>query len=256
MATLVEEYQKLADEARKANIQRMKEVGAIHDEIIRRYQPGGQFLKGGKALLEEQKGRETGKAMQQLISSGLYGTTEAAGLGRRWEAEVGAPARFKLEDIAMERLSSAQLGKASFMEGIQQPYPDYSALLQTQQAQGRTTSRSSGPAYTPFGGGIAGRGVGIGGGTVASGGSGYAPGHSPGYWGQTPSTPSTPTAPTPQAPSPPVSEPPTPSPPTPEEEPPKKPAEESPYSDRVIEVNGQKRRLRYSAKHGGWIRVG
>jgi len=40
------------------------------------------------------------------------------------------------EDIKMERLSSAQLGKAGFLEGIEETYPDYGALMQAVSATG------------------------------------------------------------------------------------------------------------------------
>lgn len=148
MANLTQMYQDAENQAREANKKRMGEINAIHDEIIKRYQLGGQFLKGGQALLEQQKGRETGKSMQQLISSGLYGTTTAAGLGRQWESEVGAPARFKLEDVAMERLSSAQLGKAGFQERIEEPYPDYNTLAQASAARASRPSPTIDPVRT------------------------------------------------------------------------------------------------------------
>lgn len=251
MADLAAEYERLTKKARQANERRMREIGAIHDEIIRRYQPGGSFITGGTKLLEEQKGRETGKAMQQLISSGLYGTTGAAGLGRQWEAEVGAPARFKLEDVAMERLSSAQLGKASFLEGIQQPYPDYSALFQASQAQAQRPTARGGGGWSGMGlsgGGM--RRFGYGGGIISGGGDPRTHPSQIGFQGG--GTGDT----APQVPTPPLPTPPTP--PAPKEEPekePEKPVERSPLADRIIEVGGQKRRLRY-VKDRGWMRVG
>jgi hypothetical protein len=116
--------------AKKANELRYSQAMAIYDEIIKRYQPGGTFGKAALSQLETQKVRETGKGMQQLISSGLYGTTTAAGLGQKWEEEVGAPSRLRLEDIMMERLSQAQVGKAGFMERKQDVYPDVGMYAQ------------------------------------------------------------------------------------------------------------------------------
>ena len=123
MGQISKEY----EEALKENEKRYAQAMAIYDEIINRYQPGGQFGKAALGQLEAQKERDVGKETQGLISSGLYGTTGMAGLGTKWEAEVGAPARLKLEDIMMERLSQAQVGKAGFIERREDEYPDVGA---------------------------------------------------------------------------------------------------------------------------------
>ena len=132
---LEKKFAKMSLEAKESNIKRQKKIEAIFDEIIARYKPGGTFGKSYLQQLGEQKVRDIGAGTQNLISSGMYGTTTTAGLPGKWEAEVGAPARLKLEDIQMERLSSAQLGKASFLERIEEPYPDYNALMQASAAK-------------------------------------------------------------------------------------------------------------------------
>jgi len=65
-----------------------------------------------------------------LISSGLFGTQAAAGVGMQWERTVGAPARLRLEDIMMQRLSQAQIGKAQAIERREDIYPDYGLMSQ------------------------------------------------------------------------------------------------------------------------------
>ena len=132
---LLQMFQQAEEKSRTANLQRAAQVEAIFDEIIERYKPGGSFGQGYAELLKGQKQREVGSGVQSMISSGLAGTTTAAGLGRRWEAEVGAPARLKLEDIQMERLSGAQAQKAGFLERIEEPGPDFNALMQAYSAQ-------------------------------------------------------------------------------------------------------------------------
>jgi len=97
---------------------------AIYDEIIKRYQPGGAFEKSYLQQLGVRKATEVGRESQQLISSGLYGTTTMAGLPGKWEKEVGGPERLRLEDIQMQRLSEAQRGKATFLT------PDYGLTAQ------------------------------------------------------------------------------------------------------------------------------
>ena len=114
-------------EALAANEKRYAQAMAIYDEIISRYSPGGGFGKAALGQLEEQKVRDVGEETQAQISGGLFGTSVTAGLGTKWESEVGAPARLRLEDIMMERLSQAQLGKAGFIERREDVYPDVGA---------------------------------------------------------------------------------------------------------------------------------
>ena len=128
----------------EANKQRLAQATAIYDEIIARYRPGGSFGKGYLAQLETQKTQDVGKATQQQISSGLAGTTVTSGLGAAWEANVGQPARLKLEDIQMERLSGAQTQKAGLIERVETPGPDYGMLAQLAQAQGQGGSGGGG----------------------------------------------------------------------------------------------------------------
>ncbi len=143
LSDLMAKWQESQEGARLSNIKRSEQITAIYDEIIRRYEPGGTFGKAALGQLEKQKVRDVGGEMQQMISSGLYGTTTAAGTGRRWEESVGAPSRLRLEDIMMQRLSEAQVGKAGFMERIEEPYPDY-AMMASLMQQG-----AAGPRYTP-----------------------------------------------------------------------------------------------------------
>ena len=122
-------FSRTAERARQANLARKQQIDSIYGEMMKRFQPGGAFERAGLGQIERAKTKGTGKEMQQMISSGLFGTTTAAQTGRRWEAEVGAPARLRLEDIMQQRLTGIQQQKAGFLERIQEPYPDYSALM-------------------------------------------------------------------------------------------------------------------------------
>lgn len=139
--------------AKQANEQRYAQAMSIYDEIIKRYQPGGTFGKAALGQLEKQKTRDVGRETQQMISSGLYGTTTTAGLPTKWEAEVGAPSRLRLEDIMMERLSQAQVGKAGFIERREDVYPDVGAYAgyaaEGAQAPTRTYGRTFGASSFP-----------------------------------------------------------------------------------------------------------
>ena len=122
-------FGKAAEKARQANIARRQQIESMYSEMMQRFQPGGAFERRGLGEIEKAKTRGVGRETQQMISSGLFGTTTAAGAGRRWEAEVGAPSRLRLEDIMQQRLTGIQQAKAGFLERIQEPYPDYSALM-------------------------------------------------------------------------------------------------------------------------------
>lgn len=151
LSDLMAKWQESQEGARLSNIKRSEQITAIYDEIIKRYEPGGTFGKAALGQLEKQKVRDVGGEMQQMISSGLYGTTTAAGTGRRWEESVGAPARLRLEDIMMQRLSEAQTGKAGFMERIEEPYPDYATMASLIQ-QGAAGGGGGGYAAPQVGG--------------------------------------------------------------------------------------------------------
>jgi hypothetical protein len=136
---LMGKFEEASTAAREATERRLAQATAIYDEIIRRYQPGGVFEERGLAHLEKQKTRDVGGEMQQLISSGLYGTTTTAGVGRRWEESVGEPGRMTLEDIMMQRLSQAQVGKAGLIERVEDVGPDpalYAQLMSQMGASG------------------------------------------------------------------------------------------------------------------------
>ena len=136
MNSLVGQYQRMADEAKKANLAREQEIRGTYTDILSRLGPGGAFEKSELAGIESQERGLVGKETQNLISSGLYGTTTAASIPTRVATEFTRPARAKLEDLLEQRRTEAKLGQAGFVERIQQPYPDYSALLQAMAAQG------------------------------------------------------------------------------------------------------------------------
>lgn len=181
MATLTQDYTALESQARTSNINRAKAIEEIFDRVIRMYGGGellldenqskqlarleereatGKIGKGqqrtleklrglvgeestfGKSyldLLEKQKVRDVSSAQQSDISRGLYGLRNR---GQEWESSVGAGARLKLEDLLTERLSGALGAKASFLQSIEEPYPDYNALMQANQATASTPTRT------------------------------------------------------------------------------------------------------------------
>ena len=151
-----------SNQANVANRKRELEVRAIYDETINRYKPGGAFETRSLAQLEKQKSRFIeqgyGEAVQGDISRGIYGTTESGArkgrLRTEFESEVGAPSRLRLEDVMMQRLSSAQQGMAGFLTGIEDTGPSLSQLYGMGSAAGSASgggvsSASSGGTKAP-----------------------------------------------------------------------------------------------------------
>ena len=127
---LISQVGRQSESARRANIQRRKQIETMYDKMMGMVGPGGAFEKRGLGEIEAAKTKGVGQETQQMISSGMYGTTTAAGVGRKWEADVGAPARLRLEDIMQQRQLGVMGQKAGFLERIEDVYPDYSALMQ------------------------------------------------------------------------------------------------------------------------------
>ena len=116
--------------ANRANEQRYAQMMDIYNQVIARNQPGGAFEKAGLQQIEAAKTKGVGQETQSLISGGMFGTTTAAGVGRKWEADVGAPARLRLEDIMEQRRTTAQFAKAGAIERREDVGPNYASLLQ------------------------------------------------------------------------------------------------------------------------------
>ena len=141
LSSLLADFRQREEQARAANIKRYAELMKISERAIKRYQPGGAFEQRGLAEIERQKTKGVGQETQQLISSGLFGTTTMGGVGRRWEAEVGAPARGRLEDIMQQRVTEAERAKMGYIERRDDPYPDYGMIAQLAMQAGQAPRR-------------------------------------------------------------------------------------------------------------------
>jgi len=138
---IIANFQQQQEAARVANEARYAESLKLYDEIIKQYQPEGGFLKGAEAELGREKTRTVAGQEQKLVSSGLFGTSTVAGLGSKWEAEVGQPARLKLEDVRMGRLAQALGAKAGAIERREDIGPDYATIAALSQQAASRPSR-------------------------------------------------------------------------------------------------------------------
>lgn len=134
---LTQSYQRREAGAREANLARETEIRGTYDELIGRSEGGGAFRTAGLADIKRGKRQAIGAGTQQMISSGLYGTTTAASIPVQAENQASLQ-RLKLEGILEQRTSALKLGKAGFVERIEQPYPDYSMLMNAMAVSGRS----------------------------------------------------------------------------------------------------------------------
>ena len=152
MADYIQSLLQARNQANLANTQREGEIRSIYDAILSGLTKDSAFYKGGIADIEREKSKGIGQTYQQLISSGMFGTTTAANVPQTWERDYAGPQRLKLEDIMEQRRTSAQLGKAGFIERIQDIGPSLTDIFSMAQAgqsagQSRTPQRVYGRSY-------------------------------------------------------------------------------------------------------------
>lgn len=149
--TLIQQFQEAQEKANAANEARYAQALVEYDKIIELYSPEGAFGKGFEAQLERGRTKAVAQGTQQLVSSGLYGTTTTAGLGKKFEEEVATPARLQMEDIRMQRLAGAREAKAGLVERREDVGPDYDMLAQLAM-QASSAPSVAGGTYDPYGG--------------------------------------------------------------------------------------------------------
>lgn len=121
---------------------RESEIRGLFDNIVDTYSPGGSYMKGQEAALQREKQKYVGSATQNLISSGLYGTSALAGVPNKFEETVGVPTRAKLEDMRTQAYTNALAGKADFINSITESVPDFGTIAQL-QAQASSAPQQS-----------------------------------------------------------------------------------------------------------------
>lgn len=132
LSGLQADFTKRETAAREANLARETEIRGTYDELIGQGQ--GAFRTAGLADIERGKTQAIGAGTQQMVSSGMYGTTTAASIPVQAENQASL-SRLKLEDIIQQRQTQLKLGKAGFVERIEDPYPDYGLLVQAMAAR-------------------------------------------------------------------------------------------------------------------------
>jgi len=133
---LLAKFQVQQDAANARNEQRYQEGLSIFDQMIGQYETGGTFEKATEATLARGEKKAVASGTQALVSSGLASTTTAAGLGKKFQEEVGEPARARATDVASQRLNEALSQKAGFIERREDTGPSFSMIAELAKSIG------------------------------------------------------------------------------------------------------------------------
>lgn len=88
------------------------EARAAWERAIEQYRPGGGYGEGTEAALKRGGTKAVASGMQGLVSAGLAGTTLAGGLGKKYEEEVAAPTRARVEETRAQAIAQLEAGLA------------------------------------------------------------------------------------------------------------------------------------------------
>ena len=80
-------------------------IGKLFGEAKQLYAPGGGYMAGIEAAISRGSKRAVASGVQQLASVGLAGTSVIGGLGKKYEEEIGMPARSQAVTARLSALS-------------------------------------------------------------------------------------------------------------------------------------------------------
>jgi hypothetical protein len=121
MASALSQFMQAQNTARARNQSRLNQATALYDSIIAQFSGGDKspLMASVNKQLDIGGRKAVSQGMQSLVNAGLSGTTAAAGLGTRYEEEVGAPTRLNALDTIAQRLANAQMAKAGLLERVE-----------------------------------------------------------------------------------------------------------------------------------------
>ncbi len=125
---LIAQFQAQQQAANEANEQRFQQGLEIFDRIIQQQETGGVSEQATEAVIGRASKKSVAQGTQSLVTSGLASTTQAAGLGKKFEEEVGVPFRLQAADVREQRLSGALRDKAGFIERREDIGPSFSDI--------------------------------------------------------------------------------------------------------------------------------
>lgn len=126
------------------------------ETAIAQYAPGGGFGKGVEAGLERGRVKAIASGTQSMVSAGLAGTSMPAGLGKKYEEEVAAPARGRVESQRAQAIASLQAGYAQAQQGTSESAANRGLQERLAQLSSQTQLQTA-PIPSWGGGGSGGR---------------------------------------------------------------------------------------------------
>jgi len=153
----------------ESRVQEIKATKAIQ-RAKAQYEPGGGFGTGVEAAIARGRKKAVSVGAQELVGAGLAGTTMMGGLGKRYEEEVGMPARMSIEEERVRAMAGIEMqeagmgfqaGQAGLQRGFQagqatqqRELQRYIADLQARLQRESMAFRAQ-PTVAPTGGGYA-----------------------------------------------------------------------------------------------------
>lgn len=125
---LIAQFTAQQDRANAANESRFQQGMEIFDRVVAQQEAGGTAQAATEAAIDRARKKSVAQGTQALVTSGLSGTTTAAGLGKKFEEEVGVPARLAAADTQSQRLVQALTAKAGFVERREDTGPSFSDI--------------------------------------------------------------------------------------------------------------------------------
>lgn len=108
--------------------QRYVEGRRLMQDAMAQFAPGGAFEQAGMASYAQGKKEALAGGMQNLVSSGLAGTSNPMAMNTAYERNVGNPFRLNLAAEGSGRLASAMTNAANYVAGFPDIYADAGTL--------------------------------------------------------------------------------------------------------------------------------
>lgn len=119
-------------------------------QAIDQFKPGGGYMQGIEAGLERGRTKAVASGMSGLVSAGMSNTTQAGGLGKRYEEEIGAPTRAGAETQRMQSLAGLYAALGGAEQGAYEGYAGRGLGYAQIAAEQRASTGSGYGAYRPL----------------------------------------------------------------------------------------------------------
>ena len=115
MARLAERWKGIYEGALPAAVD--PGTSAAMEAAVAQYAPGGGYGAGVEAAIGRGRTQAVAGGTQALVSAGLMGTTMPAGLAKKYEEEVGMPARARVEETRASAIANLKSLEAQIIQG-------------------------------------------------------------------------------------------------------------------------------------------